>query len=105
VGELYADGFLDERELSEARQSYNDYLNEVDDGHSKLVSPEDTTGYAACEVADRRPGIFCALFASDYSASAREAGGREQAERAAQAVLLRDLFGNPFRPPPSTRRC
>jgi hypothetical protein len=99
VGELYVDGFVDEQELSKARQSYEDYLHDVDDGDSDLVLPETEAGYAACEVADCGAGIFTALYASHHAASAREEGGREQAERAAQAALLRDIFGPlPFRP-------
>jgi hypothetical protein len=99
VGELYADGFVDEQELSKDRQSSDDYLHDVDGGGSELVLPETEASHAACEVADRGAGIFTALYASRYASSAREEGGREQAERAAQAALLRDIFGPlPFRP-------
>jgi hypothetical protein len=101
VGELYADGFVDEQELSEVRQSYDDYLHEVDEGDCELVLPETEAGYAACEVADHGAGIFCALYACHYAASAREDGGREQDERAAQVALLHDIFGPlPLCPPP-----
>jgi hypothetical protein len=95
AGELYADGLVGEQALSEARQAYHDYLHEVDDGEDDLVLPETEAATAACEVAESEASIFRALYASHYAALAAEGGG-EQAECAAQAVLLRDLF-SPFR--------
>jgi hypothetical protein len=102
AGELYADGLADELTLAEARQAYHDHLREADDGErdaeddeDDLVLPDAEAATAACEVAESGASLFCALYASHYAASAAEGG--EQGERAAQAVLLRDIF-NPFRP-------
>jgi hypothetical protein len=98
VGEQYADGLVSEEQLSGVRHAYNDHQNEGVDGDDILVYYDTIAADAASEVVECGAAIFCALFASQHAASAGYYEGDEVAERAAQAVLLRDLIGNLFRP-------
>lgn len=99
AGERFADGLISEREMHAAWAAV---------GFPKAPP----RGYAAgaARMASCSPGYDGTDHgaASAANAAACEATGRAEgdnaSERAAQVAILRDIFGNPFRPPSSSPR-
>jgi hypothetical protein len=87
VAELFADGLASTEELKSA-------VNEAEDATERMRM-EGSTPYFAALAAEEL------VFKEDYAFSRRwspSQGSNEQTEMREQADLLREIFGNPFRP-------
>jgi hypothetical protein len=91
VGERFADGGADDRELATTREVVQGAFR---DAAPEPLSPEEHAIHAAWFTL-AETGRVC-LAAVDRSASCLGAGKR--AEQARQAAVFRDIVGNPFRP-------
>ncbi len=100
VAEQYADGLTDRRSLVAAR-------DEARDAKVQFVVPFRKVAWRAAYAAQnvtRDTGRSAAENATTEAARAlhpSDTNHCDAAERAHQAALIRDIFGNPFRPPPS----
>jgi hypothetical protein len=97
IAERFADGLASEAELKKARTVANrakyPELNESGLGNAGYYLHCMVTEIARLDRAFR-PGVVC-----DFAGSTvREANGNPRNEYAAQTALVRDIFGNPFRP-------
>ena len=88
VAEQYADGRVDDEQLRAASKE----AGSVGVGFGAQCSPANAAHFAAL------PGQVFADRCAGYAASAAV---HPAAEQLAQALLLRDLFGNPFRAAPT----
>jgi hypothetical protein len=120
TSERYADGLATREELQAAENAAFSPLNELSQEVERAAEiaedgfPEGDADYQAAN--DARGVAYGAVFAAfkvaratditDAVASAAHtaffpAGGLKEIERAAFCGLMRDLFANPFRPPPA----
>jgi len=99
VAERFAEGTATEQELNEAEDDANDVWGEFVYADENVTDAETDASDAACGAACyAEAAISSAGAASEYAAGALSYEGKLAAEQDAQARVLRDLFGNPFRP-------
>jgi len=98
AAELFADGLITDEELSLANRAANS-ARSIQEGNFYTLDAgwectQQPTGAASCaEACAEAAGLgFVKGFSRDYDSD------RERTELKAQADLLRDIFGNPFRP-------
>jgi hypothetical protein len=105
--EKCVDGLANSEELVVISDAANDVWNDAAYGRSPFFSDAETDAAdAACSTADPQDGMsaalhasHCAAYAASWSSSGRQIIQKQaSAEQAVQCLLLRDLFGNPFRP-------
>lgn len=99
VAEEYADGLATENELEAAGEQADAVWNAAAlDSADGFDDATTDAAEAAAYAAFTETTYLAALHAADASASAVQYGGRRQDKESHQAALLRDIFGNPFRP-------
>jgi hypothetical protein len=97
VAERYAEGSAGDEEL---RLAYSAAAAAADALEDEALDAADAATASAAQ-----DWATCALRAAVGAVEAADlAHGAGDAERAAQAGLLREVFGNPFRPPPRLAR-
>ncbi|MCI0457932.1 MAG: hypothetical protein L0Z62_13275 [Gemmataceae bacterium] len=134
VGELYADGLVDRREMAEAEGEAMQALNAAAEFAAQIREagwahpangPDENLSWelverrtAEAEMARAASGLAStrwqqagmweaarlAVFAAGLVAQAKTEAAAQSEERSRQCDLLRDIFGNPFRPLSLDRR-
>jgi hypothetical protein len=125
VAERFADGWCGEADLRDAGRAARKVWQADEESPSEAacyatwaeerpvvagdLGPETVEVWSAAEAAAGDGSVIAARALAEAEADAREAAGVPwgrafesawSAEREGQVALLRDLFGNPFRPPP-----
>jgi hypothetical protein len=99
VAERFAEGTATEEELTQAENDANDVWNELAYAEGDVTDAETDASDAACGSACYAEGAIGAAGSASHSAVyALSYAGQQAVEQEGQCRLLRDLFGNPFRP-------
>jgi hypothetical protein len=106
VAERFADGLASGEELNRAAEVIevaDDLEDEAGNHTFQAVESVGYTGALAAQTAAAKASDSASFAAANASGewSAEAWNAAEAAEHRTQMVLLRDLFGNPFRPPPA----
>jgi hypothetical protein len=101
ASERYADGSAGAQELLSARSEADRYMRQVPREYAPFVTT-DSSAQRAAEEASRDLPYLAAWNAGDYATEYHAFEQAQLAEEVGQSDLLRDLFGNPFRPAPCT---
>jgi hypothetical protein len=96
ASECYADGLISYESLdlisAAAEEAWEDILTEPDGEGSTAASVAHAASYASS------PSLALYVLTEATESVVEARGGDLSEERAAQSALLRDIFGNPFRP-------
>ncbi|HWG42702.1 MAG TPA: hypothetical protein VN688_07945 [Gemmataceae bacterium] len=99
VAERFAEGEATRRELSRAGNDAHVVWNELASAAAGATDADMDAADAACRTACyAKAAIGAANRASHCAAYALSYEGQQAAEQESQCSLLRDIFGNPFRP-------
>jgi hypothetical protein len=99
VAERFAEGGATERELTQAEDDAANLWNNFAQAEGYVTEAETEAAYATWGAAcHEEAAIGAAKSTSDSAAQALSYEGQEATEQESQCRLLREIFGNPFRP-------
>jgi hypothetical protein len=104
VAERFAEGTASEQELAEAEKVVNDVWKTYAEGHG-TDAERDACDAALSAVYYTDGALGAAVCSSDCAALASSYDGQAAAQPECQCRLLRDIFGNPFRPVSISSAC